>query len=261
MKRLALGALLLTLLAGCATTTELDDTRSRLEDTRRQLDQINRQANTRLTDVETKLSNDKLLAMISELESLKAEQARLRGELEVQGYNLQNTQKRQNDLYADLDARLAKLEGGAPASSASPASSGATDGGAPSSSAPAATPASSDYDKAIALLRNRDFPHATEALKRFIDQNPGAVEAVDAMYWLGVAHAAQRQYDAAIDIHRRFVERNPNHPKAPDALRNIANCQRDLGQVDVAKATLHRLIKLYPKSAAAVKAKEQLKQM
>lgn len=258
MKRLALGALLLTLLAGCATTTELDETRSRLEDTRRQLDQINRQANTRLTDVESKLSNDKLLAMISELENLKAEQARLRGELEVQGYNLQTTQKRQNDLYADLDARLAKLEGGAPASSAP---SGTADGSAPSSSAPAVAPATADYDKAIALLRNRDFPHATEALKSFIDQNPGAVEAVDAMYWLGVAHAAQRQYDAAIDIHRRFVERNPNHPKAPDALRNIANCQRDLGQVDVAKATLHRLIKLYPKSAAAVKAKEQLKQM
>ena len=88
---------------GCATTGDL-------EETRRQLDQVNRQASTRLNEVESKLSNEKLLEMVSQLEAMKAEVAKLRGDVEVLNYNLQTTQKRQNDLYNDLDGRLGHLE-------------------------------------------------------------------------------------------------------------------------------------------------------
>lgn len=241
MKRLTISSVLLMWLTGCATSSDL-------EDTRRQIDIVNKQASTRLAEVEGKLANDKLLDLVSQLDTLKSEQNKVHGELEVLNYNLQTLQKRQQDLYNDLDARLARFEGTS------------TNASAPAEQA-TGTEASPDYDKALNLLRHRDFVNATIALQRFIKQNPSTPEAVDATYWLGVAHTAQRQYDAAIDIHRRFVEQYPDHPKAPDALRNIANCQRDLKQVDIAKATLRRLIKLYPKSAAAVKAKEQLARM
>ncbi|AXK38664.1 tol-pal system protein YbgF [Crenobacter cavernae] len=242
--RLVAGGALLGLLAGCATTSDI-------EETRRQIDTVNQQAQTRLAQIETKLSNDKLLEMVGQIDSLRAEVARLKGEVEVQTYNLTTTQKRQNDLYNDLDGRLGKLEshaGDAKGSAVAPAvSAGAAD-----------TQASPDYERAMTLLKGRDFPKAIEALQKYLAANPDGDQAPDAQYWLGVAHTAQKQYDAAIDIHRRFADKYPTHPKAPDALRNIANCQRDLGQVDIAKATLKRLIKLYPKSDAAAKAKEQL---
>ncbi|WP_199102697.1 tol-pal system protein YbgF [Aquitalea sp. ASV11] len=251
MKRLALSAALLLTLSACATTSDI-------EATRYQIDQVNRQANARLTEVESKLSNEKLLEMVNQVESLKAEVAKLRGEVEVANYNLQTTQKRQNDLYNDLDGRLSHLESAGKEAAAQQAAS------QPASSQPAAandTQTSPDYDKALNLLRARDFAKATAALSLYIQQNPNAPQAIDALYWLGVAHTAQRQYDAAIEIHRRFAEQYPDNPKAPDALRNVANCQRDLGQVDIAKATLKRLIKLYPSSSAAQKAREQLTKM
>ena len=47
--------------------------------------------------------------MVSQLEAMKAEVAKLRGDVEVLNYNLQTTQKRQNDLYNDLDGRLGHL--------------------------------------------------------------------------------------------------------------------------------------------------------
>ncbi|MDN0073927.1 tol-pal system protein YbgF [Crenobacter sp. SG2303] len=257
MKAAVSAVLLASLLAGCATTSDI-------EDTRRQIDTVNKQAQTRLSTIESKLSNEKLLEMVSQVESLKAEVAKLRGESEVMNYNLQTTQKRQNDLYNDLDSRVAKLEGHAPAA-AGGATGASADGGSGSAanagSNAGTAQASPDYDKAIGLLRNRDFEKAVGALKGFIDANPTSPQVPDATYWLGVAHTALRQYDAAIEIHRRFVEQYPSNPKAPDALRNVANCQRDLDQIDVAKNTLRRLIKLYPSSAAAVKAKEQLKHM
>ncbi|WP_293759835.1 tol-pal system protein YbgF [uncultured Aquitalea sp.] len=249
MKRLALSAALLLLLSACASTSDL-------EETRRQIDQVNRQASTRLTEVESKLSNEKLLEMVNQVDSLKAEVAKLRGDVEVLNYNLQTTQKRQNDLYADLDGRLGHLENAGRDNAAAQSQPGAASG-----PAAADTQASPDYDKALNLLRSRDFPRAVDALQLFIKQNPASPQAVDAMYWLGVAHTAQRQYDAAIDIHRRFAEQYPDNAKAPDALRNVANCQRDLGQADIAKATLKRLIKLYPSSSAAQKAREQLTKM
>jgi tol-pal system protein YbgF len=250
MKRLALSAALLLTLSACATTSDIEATRN-------QIDQVNRQASARLTEVESKLSNEKLLEMVNQMESLKAEVAKLRGEVELANYNLQTTQKRQNDLYNDLDGRLAHLE------SAGKEAAAQQNASQPAASQPAAadTQTSPDYDKALNLLRARDFPKATAALSLYIQQNPNAPQAVDALYWLGVAHTAQRQYDAAIEIHRRFAEQFPDNSKAPDALRNVANCQRDLGQVDIAKATLKRLIKLYPSSSAAQKAREQLTKM
>lgn len=247
MKRLLIGSALLALLSGCATTADL-------ENTRQQIVQVNQQASARLSQIETKLSNDKLLDMVSQLDELKAQVAKLSGEVEVLNYNLQSTQKRQNDLYADLDGRLGKIENpGQPAA--------ATTAPAANASQPAAasTQTSPDFEKALNLLRNRDFNNAVSALGQYIKQNPNDPQAADASYWLGVAHTALRQYDAAIAIHRKFVEQYPSHPKAPDALRNVANCQRDLDQLDLARATLKRLIKLYPHSTAASKAKQQLK--
>lgn len=250
MKRLALSAALLLTLSACATTSDIEATRN-------QIDQVNRQASARLSEVESKLSNEKLLEMVNQVDSLKAEVAKLRGEVEVANYNLQTTQKRQNDLYNDLDGRLSHLESAGKEAAAQQAASQP----AANNAAAADTQTSPDYDKALNLLRARDFPKATAALSLYLQQNPNTPQAVDALYWLGVAHTAQRQYDAAIEIHRRFAEQYPDNPKAPDALRNVANCQRDLGQADSAKTTLKRLIKLYPSSSAAQKAREQLAKM
>jgi tol-pal system protein YbgF len=247
MNRIAISSALLLTLAGCASTSDL-------EATRRQLDQVNQQATTRIAAVESKLSNEKLLEMVSQVDNLKAEVAKLRGDIEVLNYNLQTTQKRQNDLYNDLDGRLGRLEGTGKHDASQPAAAAQQQAAGDSQASP-------DYDKALNLLRARDFPNAVNALSLFIQQNPQAPQAAEAAYWLGVAHTALRQYDAAIDIHRRFVEQYPNNHFAPDALRNIGNCQRDLGQVDQAKNTYRRLIKLYPKSDAALKAKQALARM
>lgn len=252
MKRIIPAALLLSVLAGCASTSDLDETRQ-------QIAEVNRQAQDRLGKIETKLSNEKLLDLVSQLEAIKAELAKLRGETEVLNYNVQTTQKRQNDLYNDLDSRLAKFEGG---SAARPAATTGGASGAVGQVAPETQNSNgAEFEKALGVLRLRDFPRAIEALQRFLSANPGSAQVPDAEYWLGVAHTAQRQYDAAIDTHRRFVDKYPDHPKAPDALRNIANCQRDLGQKDIAKATLRRLIKLYPKSVAAQRAKDEIKRL
>lgn len=242
--------LLVALLAGCASTSDLDATR-------RQLDEIQRNSQQRFSQIETKISNEKLLEMVNQVEVLKSEVAKLRGDVEVLNYNLQTTQKRQNDLYNDLDQRLAPLEG----KKADGGEAVANTDTAQSAASPQAAPVDStnaDYERALGLLRNRDFKKAIPALKTFIDANPSAKQTPEARFWLGIAYNAERQYQPAIDTYNRFIELSPNHPKVPDALRNIGGCQRDLGDANAARATWQKLIKKYPKSDAAAKAKQQL---
>ena len=120
---------------------------------------------------------------------------------------------------------------------------------------PTVDPVQAGYDQALGLLRQRDFKKAIPALKSFIDANP---QAPDARYWLGVAYNAERQFQPAIDTYQRFIELSPNHPRVPDAMRNLGGCQRDLGDTARAKSTWQALIKKFPKSEAAQKAKQQL---
>ena len=249
MKRFAISQLILVLLSGCASNSDVEQNRIEIQ-------QVSQQASQRLSQIEAKLSNDRLLDMVNQLEEMKSQIAKLSGETDVINYNLLNTQKRQMDLYTDLDTRLAKLEtdtASAPVSAMAPAGSG--DASAPAT----AQPAMRDYQQGLTLLRQRNFKASIPVLEQFIQQNPSSPQVVDATFWLGVAHTALKQYDTAIQIHRTFVQDFPNNPKAPDALRNIASCQLELSQQDQAKVTLKHLIRVYPNSDAANKARQILK--
>ena len=48
---------------------------------------------------------------MNQIESLNVELDRLRGELEVLNNSLENAQRRQCDMYLDLDTRLRRFEG------------------------------------------------------------------------------------------------------------------------------------------------------
>ncbi|MFC3532581.1 YbgF trimerization domain-containing protein [Vogesella facilis] len=240
--------LLPVLLGACATSTDLEETRRQLQS---QMSSNAQQASARLSDVEAKLANQRLLELVNQVGEMQAAMASLRGQNEVLQHQLAETQKRQNDLYADLDLRLGKLE--RPQGEASAAQA----------EAPVATVSAADtaLGKALDTLRKREFAPAVGQLKAVMDGYPGSTQGIEANYWLGVAHTALKQYDAAIDIQRRFAEQYPKHPRAADALRLMADNQLALQQKDQARSTLQRLIKLYPASAAAQKAKQRLATM
>src|SRR5580704_1194448 len=100
-----------------------DEARKRIETLRGRVDQMERSLAQRLDALETK--NGGVVDLFKDVEQIKADIAKLRGQYEVLTYELEQAQKRQRDLYLDLDSRLRKLEGGpgagAPATPAAPA--------------------------------------------------------------------------------------------------------------------------------------------
>ncbi|WP_147695221.1 YbgF trimerization domain-containing protein [Vogesella mureinivorans] len=253
MRNRLLPLLLPIVLGACATTTDLEQARLDLET---KLASSSQQASARLSDVEAKLANQRLLDLVNQVTLLKGEMATLRGQNEVLQHQVAETQKRQNDLYNDIDLRLGKMEKQLREASQPQAEAPAAE--APAAEPAAANPADAALARALEVLRARDFAKSLPQLKAVVDGYPGSEQSLEAIYWMGVAHTALKQYSAAIDIQRRFAEQYPKHPKAPETLRLMAGNQLQLEQKDQARLTLRKIIKQYPGTPAAQRAQQQL---
>lgn len=66
----------------------------------------------RLERVERMLQSQGLLEILQQVQQLQQDINSLRGEIETHNYNLDQLSRRQRDLYADIDQRLQRLEGG-----------------------------------------------------------------------------------------------------------------------------------------------------
>jgi len=80
-----------------------DEARKRIEALRGRVDQIERSLAQRLDALETK--NAGVVDLFKDVEQIKADIAKLRGQYEVLSYELEQVQKRQRALYLDLDSR------------------------------------------------------------------------------------------------------------------------------------------------------------
>jgi tol-pal system protein YbgF len=67
----------------------------------------------RVVKLEQALSNRGLLDLLNRIESLQQEVQALRGQLENQGYEIEQLKKSQAAVYTDIDRRLQTVEGGA----------------------------------------------------------------------------------------------------------------------------------------------------
>ena len=119
----------LLLLAGAAQAQagmfDDDEARKQIAAERKRVDDLKSQqqaVDARIGKLEESLKNQALLDLFTQLESLKAELNKLRGQIEVLNNSVENTAKRQRDMYLDLDTRVMRIEQqGGPAAAAPPA--------------------------------------------------------------------------------------------------------------------------------------------
>lgn len=190
------------------------------------------------------------LDFANQMESLRAEVARLRGQVEVLANAVETAQKRQQDFYVDLDNRLRKLE-----AAAAPVAEPAT-----------ATPPKSDpqtemrdYEAALGLFRESRFKDAQAAFEAFVATHAQSAMLPNAHYWLGSSLHQQKQYAQAANAFGHVVATWPNDAKAPDALLAQANALVGAKDVDGAVKVLQMLVEKYPTSPAVETARARIK--
>lgn len=185
-----------------------------------------------------------ILDLSNQLEVLRAEIAKMRGQDEQLARDVAEVQRRQKDITQGVDERLRKFE----------PSKVTVD-----SKEFVASPAEMrDFDAALATLRRGEFAPAQTAFLDFIKRYPDSGYRPSALFWLGNAQYALKAYREAVINFKSVITIAPDHVRSPEAALSIANCQVELKDTRSARKTLEDLIKVYPQSEAASVAKDRL---
>ena len=218
-----------------------DEARKAILDLRSKVEILSRDVNAR---IDTKLDRSASLDLANQHEQTMQEIARLRGQLEVLANEVATAQKRQKDFYADLDARITRLE---PRQVSIDGKETEVDASELKS-----------YEAAMRLFTAGDYKAAASALAEFVRRHPDSSYAANAQYWLGNAYYAQRDYKSAIASQEIVASTYKDSAKAPDAMLNIASSYTELKDKKSAKKALQQLVAKYPESPAALTAKDRL---
>ena len=227
------------------------------EEARRQIANLQRVVDAqqkRLEGIEAEARDRRaLLDLATQIELLRGDLAKMRGQLELLANQADNADKRQKDLYVDIDARLRKLEQPKDREAAAAEKPAA----GPADSAAAETKA---YEAALNQFKLANYPLAISAFNGFLVTYPSSPLAPSAQYWIGNAHYAQRDYRNTIAAQQKVLANWPDNPKAADAMLNMASAQAESGDARGARRTLEALVAKYPASPAAASAKQRLAQ-
>ncbi len=182
------------------------------------------------------------LELANQNEQLRAELARLRGQLEVVTHELESLKQRQRDFYVDLDERLRRME---------------VHGAGP---APDPEAESETYETALNLLKEGKHRESLEAFAKFIADYPRSSYLPGANFWAGNAALQAKEVVAARNHFNTVVTQWPDDTIAPDALLGLANSLQLMGEARASQDALRQILQRYPDSSAAQVASQRLTQ-
>ncbi|MGH8736259.1 MAG: tol-pal system protein YbgF [Burkholderiales bacterium] len=252
---LLVGALLAPFALPHGASAALFGDDDKLNALRAQVDANQKALEDRLSKLEASAADrGAILDLAGQLDQLRSDLARLRGQVEVLTNQIDTANKRQKDLYLDIDTRLRKLE--------QAREQAATTAAQPAAGEAPATPAETKaYEAALNQFKLGNYPLSISAFEGFLVTYPSSSLAPSAQYWIGNAYYAQRDFKKAIASQEKLLSVWPDSSKAPDGMLNIASSQEASGDRRGARKTLEDLLAKYPASPAAASAKQRLQGM
>jgi len=193
-----------------------------------------------------------LLDLAGQMDALRQELMRSRGQIEVLMHQMEVAEKRQKDLYVDIDTRLRKLEQAAEQQAAVAAAR-------PVEAEPTEEEKRA-YEGALNQFKLGNYSAAIDLMQQLQQKYPNSKLAPNAQYWIGMGYSGRRDYRNAITALQRVVDLWPTDPKAADAMLSISSAQEAMGDVKSAQATLQNVLAKYPGSTAADQARLRLQQ-
>jgi len=108
--RICVGLMAAAFCANAAAGVFDEDARREVKELRVQIDQQLREIDGRMQKLDDSVRNLGIIQLLSQIEQLSVEIAKLRGQNEVLVNQSEQLSKRQKDFYLDIDTRLRKLE-------------------------------------------------------------------------------------------------------------------------------------------------------
>jgi len=118
-----------------------------------------------------------------------------------------------------------------------------------------------EYRRYHAALRRGRFEFAAAGLHAFLSHFPRHYLADNVQYLLGESYYARQLYSVALGEYEKMLEHYWRSNKLPDAMLKIGLCQLALGQHDVARASLRRVVSRFPHTRQGKLARAKLKEL
>lgn len=231
MKKQLLGIFISLFLQVPALAGLFDD-----DQARQQIAALKAESHERLQQLE--IANRKMLDLVNQVERMQTEIAQLKGRVDELNYGLESTQKRQQDLYVDLDSRLSSKE-----------------------NQKLSDPTLVEEKNLNAIVNNvqaQKYKAAMFSLQKFIANYPESKQMGAAYYWLGMSYAGMKQWhEAEITLHK-VITMYPEDLHTPNAMLALASVQLSQENKMASNRTLQLLIQRYKESPAAQQAKRAL---
>lgn len=227
-------------------------------------------------------------SLLSKINEMQREIQRLRGQAEVQSYELKKLKEQQQAYYNDLDQRISMLSSGkknpvlsldTPAATDMsettnktqatlgtsktkvPASGKSTNTTNATNTTSGSTTEESSYNAAYELIQNKQFAEASTAMKTFIQQYPKGKYASNAHYWLGELLLAQHQDKEAIKEFNTVIQDYPESNKVSASMLKLGFIYAHSGDTAKARTEFLEIKKMFPGTTTAQLAEERLRSL
>ena len=230
-----------------------DEARRAILDLRQKIEALRRDTDQKLLDESKRQAEELvslrrgLLDLQNQWEAANGEAAKIRGQGEQLGREMNEAQRRQAEQIKRLEERLLRLE---PIKVSHEGSEFLAD-----------SAEKRMFDSALASFRGGEFESAQNTFADFLGRYPQSGYGSSALFWLGNAQFVLKNYPAAVANFRKMIARSPAYARVPEAWLAIANCQLELKDLAPARKTLEDLVANFPQSEAADIAKERLARM
>lgn len=240
------------LLSGCLTNTQVNNDLMEMKRRLEAVEQVTVAKRGPDTDERFVEQGRRLADLRAEFDALRVEFQRLNGRLDDSSSDTIQINDKLARIQSDLDLRLTGLD--------TRLSALEQGGSAVQVVAPATGGGEASYEKGLALIQQeKRYSDGRKELQAFLKAKPKHELAVNAMYWIGEAYYGEKQYEKAILQFQDVLKDHPNHNKASAALYKQAITFEAFGEKGMAKSLFEKLVKNYPDSPEAPKAKERLK--
>jgi len=206
------------------------------------------------------------------MQELERESAQVNGNVERLGNAVEMLARKLDALSRDMDMRLQDLEkqraAAAPAvpvavpaaQPAVPATTAVVTAPAvkPTPTVPAKMEATELYNRAYAYLTAADYSNARVWFETFLKRYPTHPLADSVYYWLGEVYLVENKPTDAVKSFKDGLTAFPKGQKAPANLLKMGVALQKLNQPQLAKGAWAKLVRDYPKSVEASKAKDNL---
>lgn len=182
-----------------------------------------------------------------QMQVLQQEVQELRGTVEELRHEVKRLKQQRTDDYMDLDRRISRLSGNAPAGSPSGGDDSEGNGASRPAQQPAGEPAAASeeerdrYQASFGLARDGDYDGASAEFEKLLEDYPDGHYAPNANYWLGEIALVQGNLEEARQWFVALLDGYPDSTKVWDGRYKLGTVYHQLGEEQKARELLEQV--------------------